>query len=139
MVNAQVKDLTAAVNEAIAALPIDTKAFEDAYQAATAMNEKLSGAALGAVEKSNQITIAATKETLAALAEVGKAKAEPADYTKAVADFSTFAAEQVAKNLSVYAEITRTAQSEAVELLVAAGKDATNDAVAVAKKAAKAK
>ena len=40
------------------------------------------------------------------------------------------------KNLTAFAEITRKAQTEAVELLVAAGKEASNEAAAAVQKAA---
>lgn len=135
MANAQAKDSTAAVNEALAALPIDVKAIEEAFKATAAMNEKLAGVALGAAEKTNEIAFGTNKEAIAALLEVGKANVEPADYAKALTDFAQFTGEQVAKNFSFYAEIAREAQAEAVELMVAAGKDASNEAAAVLQKA----
>lgn len=51
-------------------------------------------------------------------------------------DFANFAADQATKNLTAFAEITRKAQTEAVELLVAAGKEASNEAAAAVQKAA---
>ena len=53
-----------------------------------------------------------------------------------VTDFANFAADQATKNLTAFAEITRKAQTEAVELLVAAGKEASNEAAAAVQKAA---
>lgn len=53
-----------------------------------------------------------------------------------VTDFANFAADRATKNLTAFAEITRKAQTEAVELLVAAGKEASNEAAAAVQKAA---
>ena len=134
---AQAQDFTAAVNEALGAFAVDPKALEAAFKSTAVLNEKLSGVALGAAETSNDIASKTTKDTLAALAKVGKAKAEPADYANALTTFANFAADQAAKNLASYAEVSRKAQAEALELLVAAGKDASAEAAVAVKKAAK--
>ena len=60
---------------------------------------------------------------------------EPADYTKAVSDFATATAEMAAENLAAFAEIAKKVQMETVELMVAAGKDASEEATAAVKKA----
>ena len=133
---AKAQEFNAVANDFLAALPFDVKAMEDNFRAAAAVNEKLSGVALDVAGKSNDIASKATKDTISALAKVGKAKAEPANYAKALTEFANFAADQAIKNSSAYAEIGRKAQEEAVELLFAAGKDASNEATAAIQKAA---
>ena len=71
----------------------------------------------------------------AAIALLASAKAEPADYTKAASDFATAAAELAAENLAAFAEIAKKVQMETVELMLAAGKDLSEDATAAVKKA----
>lgn len=127
---AKAQDFTAVFSDALAALPIDVKELEDNFRAAAVVNEKLSNVALDVADKSSNIASKSTKDTISALAKVGKAKAEPADYAKALTDFANFAADQATKNLTAFAEITRKAQTEAVELLVAAGKEASNGVTA---------
>ena len=78
---------------------------------------------------------------------MAKAKADPAEYAKAVTDFASTQAEVTAENLAAYAEVAKKAQMDAVELLMATGKEvseeagkavktATNNVTAAAKKAA---
>jgi hypothetical protein len=64
-----------------------------------------------------------------------KVKEEPADYTKAFSDFASAAAELAAENLAAFAEIAKKAQMDTVELMLAAGKTASEDATAAVQKA----
>jgi hypothetical protein len=144
---ASTQDFTAMMKDMMGAFPIDTKSFEDSFKTQATLNEKLSGVALSAAEKSSEISSKWTKDTLTKVSELSKAKAEPADYAKAMTDFATASAEMAAESLAAYAEIAKKAQTDAVELMMAAGKDmaaetqavvekATKDATAAAKKAA---
>lgn len=133
---AKAQDFTAVAKDAFAAFPLDTKAFDEAVKNAAVLNEKLSDVALGAAEQTNEVASKAAKDTIGALAKVGKAKAEPADYATALNTFANFAVDQAAKNFATYAEITRKAQAEAAELLYAAGKKASTEAAAAVQKAA---
>jgi hypothetical protein len=99
------------------------------------MAEKLSKVALEAAEKSTEITSKWTKDTLARMAHVSKAKSDPADYSKAASDFASAAAELTAENLAAFAEVAKKVQVETVELMLAAGKDFSEDATAAVKKA----
>ncbi|MDP3960657.1 MAG: Phasin, partial [Pseudorhodobacter sp.] len=101
----------------------------------SAMAEKFSKVALEAAEKSTEVTAKWTKDTIAKLADASKAKAEPTDYTKAITDFASAAAEMTAENLASFAEIAKKVQMETVELMLAAGKDISEDATAAVKKA----
>ena len=139
-------DMTAMFKDAMGAFPIDTSAMSDAFKSTASLNEKLSGVALTAVEKTAAISSKWTQETIAKMAELSKAKAEPADYAKAMTDFASAYAETATENLAAFAEIAKKAQMDTVELMMAAGKDfqveateavkkATDDATKVAKKA----
>ena len=147
---AKTQDFTATMKDMIGSFPIDTSALEDAFKSTAALNEKLSGVALDAAEKSTEISNKWTKDTLAKLTEMSKVKPEPADYAKAATDFASASAEVAAENMAAFAEIAKKVQTETVELLMAAGKNAaeeatsavkkaTNEVTAVAKKAAAAK
>ncbi|MET4128633.1 phasin, PhaP [Roseovarius sp. MBR-6] len=130
------QDFTAVFKDFLGAFPVDTKAFEDSFKNQAALNEKLSGVALSAAEKSAEISSKWTKETLAKLAEMSKAKTEPADYAKAMTDFASANAEVAAEHLAAYAEVAKKVQAETVELLLAAGKNIQEEAASAVKKAA---
>lgn len=132
---AKAQDFTAAVKDVMGSFPVDTKAFEEAFKTQATLNEKLSGVALEAAEKSTEISSKWAKDTLAKLAEMSKAKAEPADYAKSVTDFASASAEVAAENMAAFAEVAKKVQMDTVELLMAAGKDITEDATAAVKKA----
>lgn len=132
---AQTQDFTAMMKDVMGAFPVDTKAMEDAFKTTATMNEKLSGVALEAAEKSTELSAAWTKDTLSKLAEMSKVKDEPADYAKAMTDFASAQAETAAENMAAFAEIAKKVQMDTVELLMAAGKDFSEDATAAVKKA----
>lgn len=132
---AKTEDFTATLKEMMGAFPVDATALEGAFKSTATLNEKLSGVALEAAEKSAEISNKWTKDTLAKLTEMSKAKAEPADYAKAATDFASASAEVAAENMAAFAEIAKKLQSETVELLMAAGKEAAEDATAAVKKA----
>ena len=96
--------------------------MDDAFKTTASLNEKLSGVALTAAEKSAEISSNWTKDTLAKLADMSKAKAEPADYAKAMTDFASASAEAAAEHMAPFFEIAKKAQTDTVELMTAAGK-----------------
>lgn len=132
---AKTQDFTAVMKDMMGAFPVDTKAMEDAFKTQASLNEKLSGVALEAAEKSAEISSKWTKDTITKLGEMAKAKAEPADYAKSVTDFASASAEVAAENMAAFAEIAKKVQMDTVELMMAAGKDITEDATAAVKKA----
>ncbi|WP_109311463.1 phasin family protein [Ruegeria sp. AU67] len=132
---AKTQDFTATLKDVMSAFPVDTTALEGAFKSTATLNEKLSGVALEAAEKSAEISNKWTKDTLAKLTEMSKAKAEPADYAKAATDFASASAEVAAENMAAFAEIAKKVQSETVEMLMAAGKDVAEDTTAAVKKA----
>ncbi len=128
-------DFAKAFQDVLASFPVDASALQNAFRTQAAMGEKLSKVALEAAEKSTEISAAWTKATLAKLGEVSKAKSEPTDYTKSFTDFASASAELTAENLAAFAEVAKKVQMETVELLLAAGKDFSEDATAAVKKA----
>lgn len=132
---AKSQDFTTVMKDLMGAFPVDTAAFEDAFKTTATLNEKLASVALEAADKSAEISNKWTKDTIAKLAEMSKAKAEPADYAKAMTDFASATAEVAAENMAAFAEIAKKVQMDTVELLMAAGKDLTEDAAAAVKKA----
>lgn len=132
---AKAQDINTVMKDIMGAFPVDTKAMEDAFKNQAALSEKLSGVALTAAEQSAEISNKWTKETLAKLNDMTKAKTEPADYAKAVTDFASASAEVAAENMAAFAEVAKKVQMETVELLMAAGKDIQEDTAKVVKKA----
>ena len=132
---AKAQDYTKALNDMMASFPVDLSAYQDAFKTQAQLGEKLSAVALDAAEKSTDVSSKWTQETLARLGSVSKAKTDPADYSKAMSDYAAAAAETAAENVAAFAEIAKRVQMETVELMLAAGKTAGEDAQAAVKKA----
>lgn len=130
-------DMTAVFKDVLGAFPVDTASMEDAFKTTASLNEKLSGVALTAAERSTEISSKWTQDTLAKLASMSKAKSEPADYAKAMTDFASAYSETAAEHMAAFAEVAKKAQMETVELMMAAGKDMGEDASAAVNKATK--
>ena len=109
--------------------------MEDAFKTQVTLNEKMSGVARTAAEKSAELSTKWTKETIAKRGDLTKAKAEPAGYAKSVTDFASASAESAAEHMAAFAEIAKKVQMETVELMLAAGKDISEEATAAVKKA----
>lgn len=135
MATAKTPDMSAMMKDMMGAFPVDTGAMGDAFKTTTALNEKLSQVAIEAAGKSTEISSKWTKETLAKLADMSKAKAEPADYAKSITDFASAQAEVATENMAAFAEIAKKVQMDTVELMMAAGKDMSEEATAAVKKA----
>ena len=128
-------EMTKMMQEMMASFPVDTTSLQDAFKSQAALGEKLSKVALEAAEKSTEISSKWTKETITKLGEVTKLKEEPADYSKAMTDYASSQAEMVAETMAAFAEVAKKVQMETVELMLAAGKDFSEDASAAVKKA----
>ena len=109
--------------------------MDASFKTSATLNEKLSGVALTAVEKSTEISSAWTKDTVAKLSDMAKAKAEPADYAKAMTDFATAYSEAASEHMAAFAEVAKKVQMETVELMMAAGKDLSEEAQSAMTKA----
>ncbi len=128
-------DFTKVMQDMMASFPVDTSSFQNAFKAQAAFSEKMSAVALAAAEKSTEISAKWAKDSLAKLAVASKAKTEAADYSKAASDFATQAAEMATENLAAFAEIAKKVQMDTVELVMAAGKTASDEASSAVKKA----
>jgi hypothetical protein len=127
-------DFTKVMQDMMASFPVDASAFQNAFKTQAAFGEKLTKVALEAAEKSTEISSKWAQEALAKLSTVAKAKAEPADYSKAATDFASAAAEIASEHLAAFAEVAKKVQADTVELLLAAGKDASTEVSAAVKK-----
>lgn len=132
---AKTQDFTKIMQDMMAAFPMDARAMQDAFRTSAALGEKMTKVALEAAEKSTEITSKWTKDTIGKLHLMAKAKEDPAEYTKALTDFASAAAEMAAENLAAFAEVAKKVQMETIEIMLAAGKDFSEDATAAVKKA----
>ena len=132
---AKAQDYTKMFQDVLGTFPVDMTAMQDAYKTQAALAEKMSKVALEAADKSTEISTKFTKDTIAKLGGVAKVKEEPADYGKAVTDFASAQAEAAAESMAAFAEVAKKVQMETVELMLAAGKDISEDATAAVKKA----
>lgn len=132
---AKAQDYTKVFKDMMGNFPVDMSAMQDAYKTQASLAEKMSKVALEAAEKSTEISSKWTLETLGKMGSVATVKDEPADYGKAVTDFASAQAEMAAENMAAFAEVAKKVQMETVELMLAAGKDISEDATAAVKKA----
>lgn len=132
---AKAQDYTKMFKDMMGNFPVDMTAMQDAYKTQAALAEKMSRVALEAAEKSTEISSKWTLDTIGKMGSVATVKDEPADYGKAVTDFASAQAEMAAENMAAFAEVAKKVQMETVELMLAAGKDMSEDATAAVKKA----
>ena len=132
---AKTQDFTAVFKDMMGAFPVDTKAMEEQFKNQTTLAEKMSAVALDAAGKSAELSAKWTQDTITKMEAMSKAKAEPADYAKAMTDFASASDESAAEHMSAFAEIAKKVQMETVELMMAAGKDVAEEATAAVKKA----
>ena len=132
---AKTQDFTAVFKDMMGAFPVDTKAMEEAFKSQTTLAERLSGVSIDAANKSTELSAKWTQDTLAKMQSLTAAKAEPADYAKSMTDFASASAESAAEHMAAFAEIAKKVQTQTMELMLAAGKDISDDVTAAAKKA----
>ena len=132
---AKTPDFTKTLQEVMAKFPVDTSSFQDAFKSQTALGEKMAKVALAAAERSTEISSQWAKDTIARMGELTASKEEPAEYAKAVSDFTTAAAEMAAEHMAAFAEVAKKVQMDTVELMLAAGKTASEDVSAAVQKA----
>ena len=135
MANTTPTDFTKVMQDMMANFPVDASAFQNAFKTQAAFGEKLTKVALEAAEKSTEISAKWAKDAIAKMSTVTAAKAEAADYSKSATDFASAAAEMAAENMAAFAEVAKKVQMDTVELMLAAGKDATTETTAAVKKA----
>ena len=89
------------------------------------LNEKLSGVALTAAEKSAEISSKWTKDTLAKLNRYVESRKQSLQIMqKPMTDFASASLPKLAaENVAAFSEIAKKVQMDTVELMMAAGKD----------------
>ncbi len=127
-------DMSKTMQDMMGAFPVDSKAMQDAFRTQAQLGEQLSKVYLEAAEKSAEISNKWTKSTLSKMGEVSTVKEDPSEYAKSLTDFASASAELAAEHMSSYAEIAKRVQVEAVELMMAAGKDMSADVSAAMQK-----
>ena len=132
---AKAQDLNKMMKDMMGAFPVDMTAMQDTFKTHAALGERMSKVALAAAEKSTEVSTAWSKDTLAKVADVTTVKDDAASYTKAMTDFASAQAETVAESMAAFAEIAKNVQMQTVELMMAAGKDISEDTTAAVKKA----
>lgn len=128
-------DFTKTFQDLFANLPVDTSTFQDAFKSQAALNEKLAKVALGAAERSTEISAQWAKDSLARMGELTSSKQEPSDYAKALTDYASASTEVASEHLAAFAEVAKKVQMDTVDLMLTAGKDIASDAQKVAEKA----
>ncbi len=128
-------DYTKMMKDMMGAFPVDMTSMQDAFKTQAAFADKMSKVVLDAAEKSTEISASWTKSTIGKVGVVSNVKEEPADYAKAMTDFASAQAEMSAESMAAFAEVAKKVQMETVELMLAAGKDMSDDATAAVKKA----
>tara|TARA_R110002072_G_scaffold1145_1_gene9555 strand:- start:1010 stop:1489 length:480 start_codon:yes stop_codon:yes gene_type:complete len=128
-------DFTKTMQDLMGAFPVDMTAMQDVFKSQAALGEKMSKVVLEAAEKSTDISSKWTKDALTKIGEVSAVREDPADYSKSVTDFASNSAELAAEHMAAFAEIAKRVQMDTVELMLAAGKDASADATAAVQKA----
>jgi hypothetical protein len=129
------EDFTKMMKDMMGSFPVDMSSIQDSFKNSASFGEKLSKVALEAADKSTEISTKWTKETLSKAEDLTKVKEEPTDYTKAMTDFASAQAETLSEKMAAFAEVAKKVQMETIELMLAAGKDMSEDATAVVKKA----
>jgi len=129
------QDFSAIFKDMMGSFPVDTTAMEDAFKSQSSLTEKMSAVALDAANKSTALSAKWTTDTLGKFQSVAIAKAEPADYAKSMSDFATASAETASEHMAAFAEIAKKVQSQTMELVMAAGKDMSEEMSTAAQKA----
>jgi biotin synthase-like enzyme len=132
---ANTPDYTQMMKDMMGNFPVDTSSVENLAKSQAALAEKMSAVAIEAAQKSTDLSAKWMQDTLTKLSGMTAAKAEPADYAKSVTDFMTQSAETAAEHMAAFADIAKRVQTETLELLMAAGKDMTEDMTNAARKA----
>ena len=129
------QDLNALFQGMFGAFPVDSAVLKAQFEKQSALTDKLSAIALDSADQSAALTAQWTAGTLTKLAGISRATQEPADYAKASADFVTTSAEATAGHFAAIAEIAKNAQTQTVELMMAAARDVSEEFSSAAKKA----
>ncbi|MAE89123.1 MULTISPECIES: phasin [Salipiger] len=135
---AATQDFTAAMKDMMGAFPMDMAAFEDAWKNSAGISEKASAIALDAAGKTTDISVGWTMETLTRIGDLAKAKPAPADYAQAMSEFASAQMQSLNQHMTAYGDVAKSAQSDALALMMSVGKDVADDVTATTATTAKA-
>ena len=124
------------MKDALGAFPVDTSSLEAVAKSQAALAERLSAIAIEAAQRSTDLSARWAQDMLTRLSGMTQAKAEPADYAKAMSEVMSGSAKASAESMAAFAEIARKVQAETLATLMSAGKDMSEAASAQATKAA---
>ena len=128
-------EYTKMMKDMMGAFPVDMTAVQETFKTQAAFADRMSRVVFEAAEKSTEISAGWTTATIGKLGNVTTVKEDPADYSKAMTDFASAQAEMGAESVAAFAEVAKKVQMETVELMLAAGKDISDDTTAAVKKA----
>lgn len=111
------KDFQKMLEEAASAFRMDPETLRAAFMTQAGKGEKLSQAAIGAAEKSTELSAQLTREALARLAELTKARDNPEQYAQAMQAFAQAQAQMMQSQLTGFAEIARSLQADTMEAM----------------------
>ena len=113
----QTQDFEAMLRNAMDAFPVKGDAFEAGFKRSAELNEKLTQIAVDAAGRSTELSSEWTKDTLARVTDLTRAKQDPADYAQSFADFGAKQAEATMERMTAFAEIAKATQMATIEAL----------------------
>jgi hypothetical protein len=132
---AKTQDLTKVMQDMMSSFPVDATAVQGAFKTTAASAKKWPKWLWKLLRSRTRSRPSGRKRRCRKFGSLAKVKEEPADYTKAFSDFASAAAEMAAENLAAFAEVAKKVQMDTVELMLAAGKTASEDVSAAVQKA----
>jgi len=126
-------DIQKMMQEAAAKMQLDPSRVQELFKSQAEMGGKFSQLALSAAEKSAELSAKFTQETLAKLGDLTKARETPQDYGQAMQAFASSQSEAVQGQVAAFAQIVREVQSQTVELMMQAARDAQEKGVSAMK------
>ncbi len=99
-------------------MPKDFSAFANSTKEAAEFNSKLNSIALEAAQKNAELSAKWTQDVLSNMGTLNTPQDQPADYAKVVKDAAEAQVQGTPERLSAFAEVAKTAQIEAVELIM---------------------
>ncbi|WCR09896.1 Phasin [Paracoccus stylophorae] len=134
---AKTPDFTKTYQDMMANFPIDTSSVQEAMKSQSVLSEKLARVALGAAERSTEISAQWAKDSISRMGELAVVKEEPSEYAKSFSDYASASAELAAEHMAAFAEVAKKVQMDTVDLMLTAGKDMASDAQKAAEKASR--
>lgn len=125
-------DFSKAAEDFFAAFKVDTKAFDGATKDVADFYVKMGKIALDATKKNVELSNAWATETLKKVEGINKVQNDVSAYGTVASEFVSAQAQAMPEKLAEFAEVAKTAQMEAVELLMSASKDVQSKMAAVA-------